>query len=142
MQDDNGNDAAAGQFAYADAEPVPPDDAASLRFETQAAAGAVVAHIRKVAATATTEAELSIASVTAMAVAALASILLLVAGWLCLIAAGVWLAVDAGLPVVTALLIAGAINIAAVLLLLVWGKRLLGNIGFSRTRKLVFPGSQ
>jgi hypothetical protein len=54
----------------------------------------------------------------------------------------VWLAVLAGAPVATALLIAGAVNLAAVLVLLLWGKRLLGNVGFSRTRRLVFPGSR
>ena len=125
-----------------DADSLAPDAGESLRFESQAAAGAVVAHIKKVAATATTEAELSIASVTTLAAAAVVALLLLVAGWLCFIAATVWLGVNAGLSVVTALLIAGGVNFAVVLLLLLWGKRLLANIGFSRTRKLVFPGSQ
>jgi hypothetical protein len=139
---DNDEKFAAGKSVGADAERAASDVAESLRAETQAAADAVAAHIRKVAATATTEAELSIASLTTMAVAALMSVLLLVAGWLCLIAAGVWLAVLAGAPVATALLIAGAVNLAAVLVLLLWGKRLLGNVGFSRTRRLVFPGSR
>jgi len=142
VQDPEGSDAAAGPFAGAGADTLTPDATESLRFESQAAAGAVVAHIKKVAATATSEAELSIASVTTLAAAALAAILLLVAGWLCLIAAAVWLAVEAGLSAGTALLIAGGVHFAVVLLLLLWGKRLLANVGFSRTRKLVFPGSQ
>jgi hypothetical protein len=141
MTDGDGNVAAAN-FPRDDPGTTDTDADASLRFEIEEAAGAMVAHIRKVAATATTEAELSVASIAALVAAALAALQLLLAGWLCLVAAGTWWAVAAGLPLSTALLIAGAINIAAVLLLLLWGRRLLRNIGFSRTRKLVFPGSQ
>lgn len=111
----------------------------SLRLETRAAAGAVAAHIRSVAATARTEAELSVASMTAMAAAAVISLLLVVSAWLCLIAAGVWLAVEYGLSTGAALLIAGAVNIVAVLVLLLWSKSLLRNVGFARTLQLVFP---
>ena len=114
----------------------------SLRLETQAAVRAVTAHFRKVAATASTEAELSIASLTTMAAAAVASLLLVVAAWLCLVAAGVWLAVENGVSFVTAFLIAGAINIAVVVVLFLWCRSLIGNIGFSRTRRLMFPESR
>lgn len=110
----------------------------SLRLETEAAIGAVAAHVRSVAATARTEAELSVASITAMAAAAVISLLLVVAAWLCLIAAAVWLAVANGLSPGAAFLIAGGINILAVLVLLLWSKSLLRNVGFARTRRLVF----
>jgi hypothetical protein len=54
----------------------------------------------------------------------------------------VWLAVERGLPVVTALLLAGAINIVAVVVLFFWSKSLMRNVGFARTRRLVFPESR
>lgn len=141
MHETDGTTAAAN-FPQDGRDSLDPDSGGSLRLELEEAAGAMVAHIRKVAATATTEAELSLASVTALVAAALASLLLLLAGWLCLVAAGAWFAVAAGLPLVAALLIAGGVNVAAVLLLLLWGKRLLRNVGFSRTRRLVFPESR
>jgi hypothetical protein len=111
-----------------------------LGAEARAAVIAVTDHLRSVAATATTEAQLSVASISAVAAAALASLLLVIAAWLCLIAAGVWLAVENGLSGTTALLIAAAINVAVVLLLFLWSKGLIRNIGFSRTRQLVFRG--
>ena len=114
----------------------------TLSAEARAAAIAVTDHIRSVAATATTEAQLSVASISAVAAAALASLLLVIAAWLCLVAAGVWLAVDNGLSGSTALLIAAAVNVAVVLLLFLGSKGLLRNIGFSRTRQLVFRGSR
>jgi hypothetical protein len=110
----------------------------SLRFETRAAVDAVAAHVRSVAATARTEAELSAAAITAVAAAAVMSLLLVVSAWLCLIAAGVWLAVENGLSAGAALLIAGGFNIVVVLVLLLWSKSLLRNVGFARTRQLVF----
>jgi hypothetical protein len=73
-----------------------------------------------------------------MAAAAVISLLLVVAAWLCLIAAAVWLAVENGLSPGAAFLIAGGINILAVLVLLLWSKSLLRNVGFARTRQLVF----
>jgi len=118
------------------------DGAESLRLETQAAVGAVTAHFREVAATASAEAELSIASLTTMAAAGVASLLLVVAAWLCLVAAGVWFAVENGVSFVTAALLAGAINIVAVVALFLWSRRLMRNIGFARTRRLVFPDSR
>jgi hypothetical protein len=113
-----------------------------LRLETRAAVDAVAAHFRTVAATASTEAELSIASLTAIAAAAVASLLLAVAAWLCLVAAGVWLAVENGLSFLTAFLLAGAINVAVVVALFLWSRSLMRNIGFARTRRLVFPESR
>jgi hypothetical protein len=121
---------------------VNPGKAETLGVEARAAAAAVADHLRNVAATATTEAQLSVASMSAMAAAAVASLLLVVAAWLCLIAAAVWLAVENGVSAGVALLVAAALNVAAVLVLLLWSKGLLRNIGFSRTRQLVFRGSR
>lgn len=119
-----------------------PDEAESLSLEARAAAGAVATHIRKVAATATAEAQLSATSMVAIVVAALMSLLLVAAAWLCLVAAGVWLAVAYGMSLATAFLAAAFVNFAVVLLLFLWGRGLLRNIGFSRTRELVFRGSR
>jgi hypothetical protein len=135
-------DTAAAPSARSGADGVAPHAGESLRLETQAAVDAVAAHFRKVAATASTEAELSIASLTAIAAAAVASLLLAVAAWLCLVAAGVWLAVENGLSFLTAFLLAGAINIAVVVALFLWSRSLMRNIGFARTRRLVFPESR
>src|SRR3990170_3498582 len=110
-------DTAAAPSARSSADAVTPHAGESLRLETQAAVDAVAAHFRKVAATASTEAELSIASLTAIAAAAVASLLLAVAAWLCLVAAGVWLAVENGLSFLTAFLLASAINVAVVVAL-------------------------
>jgi hypothetical protein len=111
----------------------------SLRFETKVAAAAVAAHFRNVTATAKTEAELSVASLTAVTAAAVTCLLLVVTAWLCLVAAAAWVAVDSGLSVAAALLIAAAIHVAAVLALFLWCKGLLRNVGFARTRQLLFP---
>jgi hypothetical protein len=135
-------DAAAAPSARGGADGATPHAKESLRLETRAAVDAVAAHFRKVAATASTEAELSIASLTAIAAAAVASLLLAVAAWLCLVAAGVWLAVENGLSFLTAFLLAGAINIAVVVALFLWSRSLMRNIGFARTRRLVFPESR
>jgi hypothetical protein len=135
-------DAAAAPSAGTRADDEPIDATESLRTETQAAVGAITAHFREVAATASREAELSAASLAAMAAAAVASLLLVVAAWLCLVAAGVWFAVESGLSFVTAFLLASAINIAAVVALFLWSRSLMRNIGFARTRRLVFPKSQ
>jgi hypothetical protein len=141
MHDPDG-DAAAAPSARNSADGVTEEGADSLRLEAQAAVGAVTAHLRKVAATASTEAELSIASLTAIAVAAVASLLLVVAAWLCLVAAAVWFAVGHGLSLVTAFLLAGLFNIAVVVVLFFWSRSLLSNIGFTRTLRLVFPESR
>lgn len=111
----------------------------SLGGEALAAAGAVAAHIRNVTATARTEAELTVASLTWIFAATIVSLLLAVIAWLCLVAAATWWAVERGLPVGVALLLAGAVHLAVVAALMFRSKSLLGNIGFSRTRKLVFP---
>lgn len=141
MQEPDG-DAGAAPSAPPGAHGVTAEGAESLRLETQAAIGAVTAHFRKVAATASTEAELSIASLAVMAAAAVVSLLLVVAAWLCLIAAGVWFAVENGLSFVTAFLLAGAVNVAVVVVLFLWSRSLLRNIGFARTLRLVFPESR
>jgi hypothetical protein len=135
-------EAIAGHWAYDHANYVDPQKSESLRLEMQAAAGAMAAHVRHVAATAKTEAQLSGASLALVAAAAITSLLLVVSAWLCLVAAGVWLAVETGLSVTWALLIAAAINIAAVLLLFLWSKAVLKNVGFARTLQLVIPGSR
>jgi len=114
----------------------------SLRDEALAAAGAVAAHVRNVTATAKTEAELSLASMVSIVAVAIISLLLVVTAWLCLVAAAIWWAVENGLSVGAALLMAGAVHLAVVLMLLFWSKSLLRNIGFARTRRLVFPGPE
>jgi hypothetical protein len=138
---ENDRDAAAA-FPDDAGKGVNPGKAETLGVEARAAATAVADHLRNVAATATTEAQLSVASISAMAAAAVASLLLVAAAWLCLIAAAVWLAVENGVSAGVALLVAAALNVAAVLVLLLWSKGLLRNIGFSRTRQLVFRGSR
>lgn len=138
MHDPDG-DAAAAPSAPASADGVSDEGADSLRLEAQAAAGAVTAYLRKVAATASSEAELSIASLTAMAAAAVVSLLLIVAAWLCLVAAAVWFAVGHGLSFVAAFLLAGLLNVAVVVGLFLWSRSLLRKVGFARTLGLVFP---
>jgi len=139
---ENDGDAAAAMPGRDAGQGVNRGEAETLGVEARAAATAVADHIRNVAATATTEAQLSAASISAMAAAAVASLLLIIAAWLCLIAAGVWLAVENGLSGTIALLIAAAINVAVVLVLFLWSKGLLRNVGFSRTRQLVFRGNR
>jgi hypothetical protein len=141
MQESEG-DASVAPSARTPTDGVTADGAESLRLEARAAVGAVTAHFRKVAATASTEAELSIASLTTVVAIALASLLLVVSAWLCLVAAGVWFAVESGMSFVVAFLIAGVINLAVVGLLFLWSRSLLRNIGFARTRRLVFPESR
>jgi len=142
MQDPGGNGRPASASVDDIAPPSPETVASdSLRGEALAAAGAVAAHIRNVTATAKTEAELSIASLVFIVVAAITSLLLVVTAWLCLVAAAIWWAVENGLSIGAALLIAGTVHLVVVLMLLLWSKSLLSKIGFSRTRRLVFPGS-
>lgn len=138
MHDPDG-DAPAAPSAPTSADGVSDEGADSLRLEAQAAAGAVTAYLRKVAATASSEAELSIASLTAIAAAAVLSLLLIVAAWLCLVAAAVWFAVGHGLSFVTAFLLAGLLNVAVVVVLFLWSRSLLRKVGFARTLGLVFP---
>lgn len=107
-----------------------------------AAAGSGAAHLRNIAATAKAEAELSAASLVSIVAAAIVCLLLAVTAWLCLVAAALWWAVQSGIPVGVALLIAGTIHLAVVLVLLLWSKALSGNIGFTRTRRLVFPDTK
>jgi hypothetical protein len=113
----------------------------SLRSETVAVAGALTGFIRDVGATAKTEAGLSFASITAVLAAAMISLLLAVTAWLCFVAAAVWLAVDRGIPAGGALLGAGVLHVLIVLGLFLWSKSLLRNVGFERTRRLVFSRS-
>jgi hypothetical protein len=141
MHDPDG-DAAAAPSAPTSADGVSDEGTDSLRLEAQAAVGAVAAHLRNVAATASTEAELSLASLMAMAAAAVISLLLVVAAWLCLIAAAIWFAVGHGLSLVAAFLLAGLLNVAVVVVLFLWSRSLLRNIGFARTLGLVFPESR
>lgn len=114
-------------------------DGDSLRLEMQGVADAAVGHIRKVAATATTEAQLSAASAAAIASAAILSLVLLAISWICLVALGVWLAIQAGWPVWIALISAALVNLAGVLICRLWYSRLVPNLGFARTRRLLFP---
>src|SRR5690606_28301944 len=98
MQYPKGNGSTAAPAAD-DAAPQPTGTASSesLHGEAMAAAGAVAAHIRKVTATAKTEAELTVASLVWIVAAAIISLLLTVTAWLCLVAAATWWAVERGL---------------------------------------------
>lgn len=109
----------------------------SLLGEAHAAAGAAVEHLRKVAATAAAEAELTVASAAAILAAALIGLALLVMSWVCLVALGVWLAIRAGTPVWLALVLALLVNLAGVWACRLWYARLALNLGFPRTRRLL-----
>ena len=123
-------------------ETVPGGDRPSLRKESRAAAEAAAAHVRKVAATAGAEARLSVVSLVATVVAGLLAVFLLLSAWLFLLASGVSLAVEEGMPLFMALLAAAGINVAGTMLFLFWCSRLLKNVGFARTSKLILPGRQ
>lgn len=116
------------------AEPAQPE---SLLGEVQAAAEAAVEHLHKVAATAAAEAQLTMASAVAILAAAVLALALLVISWICLVALGVWLAVQAGLPVWLALALAVLVNLAGVWACRLWYARLAPNVGFARTRRLL-----
>jgi hypothetical protein len=115
-----------------------PEGSDSLILEIQAARDAAVAHIGMVAATASKEAELSVASVVAMASATLLSVAFLIVAWVCLVALAVWFAVSAGWSLTAALGSAAIVNVAAAFGCRFVYLRLARNIGFSRTRKLLF----
>jgi hypothetical protein len=109
----------------------------SLLFEMRTAANAAVGQMRKIAATAASEAQLNAASAAAIALAALVALVLLVITWICVVALGVWLAIQAGAPVWAALLGAVLVNLAGVFACRFWYGRLVSNIGFARTRGLL-----
>jgi hypothetical protein len=110
----------------------------SLLGEIQAARDAAAAHLSKVAATASGEVQISIASAVAMASATLLSVAFLIVAWVCIVGLGVWIAVSAGSSMTVALGAAAVMNILAALVCRFWYARLGKNIGFSRTRKLLF----
>jgi hypothetical protein len=109
----------------------------SLMREIRAAAEAAVSQVRKVAATASTEARISVSSVVWMASAMMLSVALLIAAWSCMVGLGVWLAIKAGWPVSAAILAAAVANIAAAALCRAWYVRLSRNIGFPQTLRLL-----
>lgn len=109
----------------------------SLMREAQVAAESAIAHARKVAATAGAEARLTAASAAALAAAAVAVLALSLVTWICLLALGVWLAVQAGAPVWAALTGAVLLNLGGILLLRFWYGRLIPNLGFARTLSLL-----
>lgn len=110
----------------------------SLLGEIQAARDAAAAHLGKVAATASGEAQISIASAIAMASATLLSVAFLIVAWVCMVGLGIWIAVSAGWSMSVALGAATVMNILAALVCRFWYAHLGKNIGFSRTRKLLF----
>lgn len=114
----------------------------SLGSDTKEAATAAAAHVRKLAATATTEAQLSALSVATIIFAAVLALSLLILGWLFLLTAVLWLAVTAGLSLTVGLFTGAAVNVLAALLFLAWCRRLVRNIGFPRTLQLIFPRSR
>lgn len=109
----------------------------SLIVEIRSAADAAVAQARKVAATASTEARISIASVIWMFSAMMLSVALLISAWSCVVGIGIWFAVDAGWSVAAALLAAAIANVVAAALCRFWFIRLSRNIGFARTLSLL-----
>jgi hypothetical protein len=93
--------------------------------------------LRMIAATASIEVKLSIASAMSIATARSLSVAFQIVGWLWLMAlAGLGL-FRAGLSPEFALLIRGAVNVAIAAGLHRWQKWLAGNIGLPRTRKLL-----
>lgn len=119
--------------------PGPPDPSGgeSLFAELAGAVEAAREHARKVAGTAAAEARLSAASLAALAATALAALAFLLIAWICLLALCVWLAVQAGAPVWAALVAAVLVNVAGVLACRYWVARLLPNLAFARTRRLL-----
>lgn len=114
----------------------------SLLKEMNAAAGAAFGHARKVAETATAEARLTAATAVSLAAAAAAALAFLLLTWICLLALGVWLAIEAGLAVWLALAGAVALNVAGLVLCRWWVARLVPNLGFARTRRLLGSGEE
>lgn len=110
----------------------------SLMFEIRAAADSAVAQLRKVGATASTEARISVSSAIWMASAMMLIVALLISAWGCVVGIGVWFAIEAGWSVAAALSLAAAANILAALVCRAWYLRMLQNIGFSRTLSLLF----
>lgn len=125
------------------AEPAPTDvttaaaNEPSFIDEIRAAAEAASSHAKNVAATASSEAKLSVTSVAALAAGALLSFSILIVAWLCLLALGAWLLIQAGLSVALALTATVLTNLAIIALLGLWMWRTSKNIGFSRTRRLI-----
>ena len=109
----------------------------SLLGEAHAAADAAAEHLRKVAATAAAEAQLTVASAVAILAAAVIALALLVVSWICLVALGAWLAIQAGMAVWLALALALLVNLAGVWGCRLWYGRLAPNLGFARTRRLL-----
>jgi hypothetical protein len=109
----------------------------SLLGEMRAAAEAAVGYFRTLAATGAAEARLSAASLVALAAAALAALAFLILFWISLLALGIWLAVAAGAPVWAALAGGALVNVAGVLACRLWLGRLLPNLRFTRTRRLL-----
>jgi hypothetical protein len=117
-----------------------PDDGESgesLVLEMRAAADAAVSQVRKIAATASTEVRISVASVIWMACAMMLSVALLIVAWSCVVGIGIWLAIEAGWSVGVALLAATIANVGAAVLCRTWYVRLSRNIGFTRTLSLL-----
>jgi hypothetical protein len=109
----------------------------SFLAEVRAAADAAARHVRTVAATAAAEARLSVASAAALAAAAVAALAFVLVAWICLLALGIWLAVQAGAPLWGALAGAVVLNLAGVFACRVWIGRLIPNLSFARTRNLL-----
>lgn len=115
------------------------DDATigTLRKELEAATSAAFMHLRMIAATASVEAKLSIASAMSIATARSLSVAFLVLAWLCLTLLTGSILVRTGVSLEMTLLFMTAVNAAIAAGLHGWQKWLVGNIGFSRTRKLL-----
>ncbi len=109
----------------------------SLAAELYAAGDAAIRHVQTVAATAAAEARLTLSSALAILAAAVLALALLIISWLCLVALGIWLAVQAGLPVWLALALAVLLNLAGVWACRAWYAHLAPNLGFPRTRRLL-----
>ncbi|HZD51847.1 MAG TPA: hypothetical protein VE175_02265 [Woeseiaceae bacterium] len=120
-----------------DSEAAERESSESLLREAAATLDTAVAHARKVAATAAVEARLAAASAAGIAVALAAALALLLVAWICLLALGVWLSIQAGLPVWAALTGAVVVNVAGILICRTWFAKLTPNLGFTRTRRLL-----
>lgn len=108
-----------------------------LHEELEAATAAAFNQIRMIAATVSVEAKLSIVSAMSVATARSLCVVFLAGAWICLMALTVLSLSRAGLSEEVTLLSLVVVNVAIATGMHRWQKWLVGNIGFSRTRRLL-----
>jgi hypothetical protein len=108
-----------------------------FREELEATTSAAFTQIRLIAATASLEAKLSMASAMAVATAHSLRVAFLVVAWFCLVSLAVWALTEVGISPAISLSVVVVLNVAFAVGLHLWQKWLIGNIGLPRTRKLI-----